>query len=87
MSDIKNRYKLLVIAQTLEMLSEDGEDSPIKIPEDIRSDMIKVVGLLRSCNKLVNICSDKISNNIDDDFFRSKFELEKSSILKILGEN
>jgi hypothetical protein len=84
-SDIKNRYKLLVIAQTLKMLSEDTADSKFNISEEIKNDMSKIVILLRSCNKLVNICSDIISNNIDDESFKNKFEIEKDFILKIFS--
>ncbi len=86
MSDIRG-YKLLVIAKILEMLSGDPENIKIKISEDIKQDMTKVVELLRSCNKLVNICSDMVSNNIDDDCFKHRFEIEKDAILKIFSED
>ena len=85
MSDIKNRYKLLVIAKTLEMLSDDAEENKFNISEEIKNDMAKIVSLLRSCNKLVNICSDIISKNIDDESFKNKFEIEKDFILKIFS--
>jgi hypothetical protein len=84
-SDIKNRYKLLVIAKTLEMLSDDAEENKFNISEEIKNDMAKIVSLLRSCNKLVNICSDIISKNIDDESFKNKFEIEKDFILKIFS--
>ena len=85
MSDIKNRYKLLVIAKTLEMLSDDAEENKFNISEEIKNDMAKIVSLLRSCNKLVNICSDIISKNIDDESFKTKFEIEKDFVLKIFS--
>jgi hypothetical protein len=84
-SDIKNRYKLLVIAKTLEMLSDDAEENKFNISEEIKNDMAKIVSLLRSCNKLVNICSDIISKNIDDESFKTKFEIEKDFVLKIFS--
>jgi hypothetical protein len=87
MNEIKNGYKLLVIAQSLEMISEKTEYSHVDISEETRDDIKKVVKLIRACNKLVNLCSDVITKNIDEVEFGNNFKSQQNAIVKLLSNS